>query len=554
MNIVVKNISSLEKIRCSSISDVQEIESLSLLKGEHLSYQVVISSESINYCEIEVSSKLDQYISVYSVKNAIMDFPKHKNTVDKNYITDEPGLMPDILMPLEEQNNIVRLNNGFATLWIDICLPENFTAGKYNVNVNISSNTPVPPHAVPSEPVNITKQMEIEVIDAVLPKQQTMFTQWIHLDCISSVYNIPVFSDEHWSLIKKYVKMAADTGINLIMTPVITPPLDTAPNTRRACTQLVKIKKEADVYTFDFSLLDKWITLCKKYGIENFEICPLFSQWGLEYAPNILVEENGKEEYKFGWHVKAQDESYKHFLNAFLPALVNHLKKMGIFENCYFHISDEPSKEHIANYMYAYNVIKPLIGTAKTIDALSNIDFYEKGLVDNPVCCIAEIEPFIEKNVENLWGYYCNTEGEKVSNRFLSMPMSRNRIIGLQMYKFGIVGFLHWGYNFYFSQYSKYEIDAFTTTSADGAYPSGDSFSVYPGKHGPLLSTRAMVFREALQDIELCRLLEKKIGKEKVVELIESEAGMKITFCDYPHNNQYIPSVTSKIKQLLAEI
>src|SRR5690606_38890715 len=102
---------------------------------------------------------------------------------------------------------------------------------------------------------------------------------------------------------------------------------------------------------------------------------------------------------------------------------------------------------------------------------------------------------------------------EGVSNRFFSLPSVRNRIIGVQLYKFGIQGFLHWGFNFWYSQYSVKAIDPFRVTDAGGAFPSGDAFVVYPGPEGPLDSIRWEVFREALQDMRALELLEQLAGK-----------------------------------------
>lgn len=65
-------------------------------------------------------------------------------------------------------------------------------------------------------------------------------------------------------------------------------------------------------------------------------------------------------------------------------------------------------------------------------------------------------------------------------------------------------------------------------------------------------SLRALIFKEALEDIEICRLLESYIGKEKVVELIEKEAQTEITFDNYPRNHTYIPSLMEKMKQMIA--
>ena len=551
MNITLKNISSLHKMRNLADTDVPEIGAVKLFQGERFSYQVAVISPDAEFVSVKVLGDLKDYVKLYVVKDAVMDFPTYGEG-DDNYLTKEPGIMPDILVPLEEQNGMIRrLDNTFSTLWVSVCIPENMKAGDYRFTLEFEKIFVRFNHG--EEKQVAEKSLDITVMEGCVPKQSTLFTQWFHADCIASAHKAEIFSEYHWELIEKYIKMAAELGINLILTPVITPPLDTAQGTRRPCVQLTDIERKDGKYLFDFSKLGRWISICKKYGIEHFEICQLFSQWGIEYAPNIKVKENGKEEFMFGWHVKAQDASYKEFLQAFIPALIEHLKKEGVFENCYFHISDEPQAVHLENYSYAYNLLKPLIGNAKTMDALSRVEFYEKGLVDCPVCAINHIEPFVEKNPKHLWGYHCCSQWNNVSNRFLSMPLARTRIIGLQIYKYNLEGFLQWGYNFYFSQYSLYEINPYETTSADGAFPSGDAFSVYPGKEGPLPSIRAVVFQEAMQDVEICKMLEAKIGREKTIELIEQEANMKLTFEAYPQDTHFLPNLMQKMKEKILE-
>ena len=65
-----------------------------------------------------------------------------------------------------------------------------------------------------------------------------------------------------------------------------------------------------------------------------------------------------------------------------------------------------------------------------------------------------------------MWTYYCTGQYYEVSNRFMSMPSARNRIYGVQLYKYDIVGILHWGYNFYNSQFSIEHINPYEVTDA----------------------------------------------------------------------------------------
>ncbi|MBE6651351.1 MAG: DUF4091 domain-containing protein [Ruminococcaceae bacterium] len=544
MSLKIKQISSLEKVLPNSLLGYNEIYQKTILKGQSFSYQIVMHETSAVLYEISLDSPISDSVTLYEVQNEVMDLPTSAPGYDGDFITEIPGIMPDILMPLSISQNTVKVSYGAYCVWVEIKTDKNIAPGVYPVTVNIKN---------PANDTVVSTTMTIEVIDAVLPKQELLFTQWFHVDCIADVHNVEIYSKKHWELIEKYMVMARKVGINMILTPVITPPLDTAVGTTRPCTQLVKIAKDENGYSFDFTLLDKWFRLCRKCGFEYYEISHLFSQWGLACAPNIKVKENGEEYYKFGWHVDSKSDEYKEFLEAFLPALIKYLKEKKLKDKCYFHVSDEPHVDHIENYAYAHKLITSLIDGCKTFDALSNYEFYEKGLIKTPVTGTSSITPFIEHGVEDQWAYYCCSQIYKVGNRFLAMPSYRNRILGLQLYKYNIKGFLQWGYNFYYSQYSKKKINPYVTSSAEKTFPSGDSFSVYPIKDDVIPSLRAIIFKEALEDIQVCRRLEKLIGRDKVIAMIDDAAGMNVTFADYPRNSDYIPNLMEKMIKIIKD-
>lgn len=195
-------------------------------------------------------------------------------------------------------------------------------------------------------------------------------------------------------------------------------------------------------------------------------------------APNIYVRVDGREEHLFGWHTPAQSEAYQAFLKQLLPAMLDFLTEKGVLEDSFFHISDEPRLDHLETYRALWRFVKPMLRGRPIMDAISNVDFYKHGLIDIPVSATDHIEPFLREPVENQWAYYCCGEYKAVGNRFLAFPEYRNRILGVQLFKFGIKGFLQWGYNFYHTDRSLYVIDPYLTSSSDGMVPSGDPFSV----------------------------------------------------------------------------
>ena len=321
-------------------------------------------------------------------------------------------------------------------------------------------------------------------------------------------------------------------GINLLLTPIFTPPLDTAIGGERPTVQLVGVTRNADTYDFDFTLLDRWIDMCDRQGIKYLEISHLFTQWGAMHAPKIMATVDGEHKRLFGWETDATSEAYRDFLRCFLTEFLAHMKRRGDDQRCLFHLSDEPSfTKHRESYEAARNIVADLLEGYTVMDALSNIKFYEEGLVQTPIPASNRIAPFLEAGVPNLWTYYCCGQQQDVSNRFVAMPAWRNRSIGMQFYKYDIVGFLQWGYNFYNNQLSRDSIDPYLELSANYAFPAGDAFSVYPAPDGTAYeSTRIIVFHEALQDLAAMKLCERYYGKEAVVKAIEEVFGKSITF------------------------
>ncbi len=529
----IKQVTSLKKIFLKeNIETIEEINTCKAFKGERISYQIILKSEEYKKIELKYKIKSNfNNISIRKVGYVPSECPVYEQKYDNYYLTKEPGLFPDVLYPVEDDETINVHEYTNCTLWVTINIPSNIKEGIHSVEIEFYN-----------EYINKKAVFNIEVVKHTIPNNDLIYSQWFHADCIASFYNVKVFSKKHWELIDSFMQTASRTGINLLYTPIITPALDTAVGGERPTVQLVDIEYNNGKYTFDYTKLEKWVKLAQKNKINNFEMSHLFTQWGAEATPKIVVKENGKKIKKFGWHISSRSNKYKEFLNAFIPSLLQELKKIGIDKNTYFHISDEPSnkrKNDFTNYTYARNIVCDLLKDYKIIDALSNIDFYKKGLIKYPIPAINKIEPFLKENLEERWCYYCSSQAKYVSNRFMAMPSYRTRILGIQLYLYDMIGFLHWGYNFYYSQFSREKIDPFKVTDAKQAFPSGDPFSVYPGNKGAIESIRSVVFYEGLQDRMMLKLLETKIGKEQTKQLVNNLAKDKITFENYPHEDVF---------------
>jgi len=503
---------------------------LSGLWGETISYQVAYYGDSLRRerLKVTVNSEISEHVHVRSVE-CVPAGRVTNRIVDDNYLKTTSGIYPDLLRELKDGCAIV-CSGQWRSLWVDVELTEDVKPGIYEIEIGFEKEGSTVCRTV----------MKAEVIGMMLPSLPIMHTEWLHADCLADYYRVGVFSEEHWEILDNFFAEYVKRDCNMMMVPLFTTPLDTAVGTERTTTQLIEVEVVNGEYRFGFDKLKRWIDLCKKHGIEYFEMSHLFSQWGAKYAPKVVARVDGKEEKIFGWHTPAVGK-YTRFLEAFLPQLIAKLRAWGIADATYFHISDEPREEQLESYKAAKESLGHMLDGFHTFDALSSYEFYKHGLVDKPVPGNNEIEEFLEHGLEDMWTYYCTGQFYEVSNRFMSMPSLRNRIYGIQLYKYKIIGILHWGYNFYNSQFSYEHINPYEITDADNAFPAGDPFLVYPGadRH-PEESIRMMVHYEAMTDLRAMKLLESLAGRARVMELMEEDLADPITFKCYPKSDMYL--------------
>lgn len=532
-----KLVSSLEKIFAQSEGDFYGISSFSMLKKERSNFQLAVFTDEPLHFEINSTDGVEiNAFNVLSVPSALPYYEDH----DDDIIVSPDGYYPDCLVSCEN-GGIEFVNSGWCGVWFEVNAQ---TAGEKNIELSLYNE---------ENELVAKESMKVKVIDVELPEQELICTHWFHCDCLATWYKAEAFSEEHWQIIENYVRVAVRHGINMLLTPMFTPPLDTAVGGERPTMQLVDVTVTGkNEYSFGFEKFSRWIKMALGCGVKQFELSHLFTQWGAKHAPKI-VDTNGK--LIFGWKTPAGGKKYRAFLEQFAKALDEFLVSENVKDKCWIHVSDEPGDTTVRPYAKASRIISELFPDYKKLDALSNFKYYKKGLVKTPVPSLDHAHKFYGK-VDGLWTYYCCGQYKGTSNRFMAMPSYRNRILGLQLFKFNCVGFLQWGYNFWYSQHSKRtDLNPFEKTDAGKAFPSGDAFVVYPGENGqPLVSLRFKVFYDAFQDYAALRLLEKKIGHEKAVELIENTAGEPLGFTNYEKGIAPMLEKREKVNAMLEEL
>jgi len=407
---------------------------------------------------------------------------------------------------------------------------ENLTAKDYAVKVcvtSLSTNEKIAEHV-----------LMLHVIDASLPKNELVYTNWFHYDCIADLHALELYSDAYFDVLAKYIRNAVKNGMTTLLTPAFTPALDTPVGFERRNVQLVRVKRENGTYSFDFSLLERFVKLALDCGIQIIEHCHLFSQWGALSAINIYAQENGETKRIFFWDDSACGKEYVAFLQAYLPAFLDFAKKMGIYDRLMFHISDEPKDFQADDYSRALSVVQEFLAGHIVGDALSHYAFYEKGLVATPVVATHFANDFYGK-CDNMMLYYTGghtTDG--LSNRMLTSSPQKTRILGTQLYKYNAKGFLHWGYNYYYGRMCHGVFDPASDPLGYRNMP-GVSYLVYPMFDRDVApSLREMQMRDAMSDYSALKLLESKIGREKTLKLCDSFFDKEISVFMHPNSGE----------------
>ncbi|MBQ8685508.1 MAG: DUF4091 domain-containing protein [Clostridia bacterium] len=516
-----------------------------MLKNERLNFQLVYKNEEefvARKNRIEVRGALAPYITVRNVGLVPVTVLPLKY-LDDYYLKTTVGLYPDLLKPFDILGLCLPPEQ-WRSVWVSLALDTDLPVGKFD-----------------TEFVLIDEQGEeqsslvytVEILDCRLDKTDLKLTNWMHYDCIANEHNVEPFTDEYYAVFERYLKAYVDCGFTMLLTPLFTPPLDTAVGGERRTTQLVKVKQVGEGYEFDLTDLEKFIRFVTARGIEYIEFSHLFTQWGGTACPKIVAEVNGEQKRVFGWDTPSTSKEYKAFLTALLPQLVLLMQRLGLDEKCCFHLTDEPTEEHIEHYLSLYKLVKPLIGDIPTVDALSEYAFFEKGGVDIPVPVLNASGRFrANKEIKELYLYNCcSPMNMYFSNRFINMPSQRTRILGMQLYETGVQGYLHWGFNFYNSGHSITRINPYEDTSAGDTFPGGDPFIVYPTENGGVNgSIRFEAVAEGFQDYRALKTLEGYIGRERVLAFLHEQGIEGLT--DYPKSGGVHAAIKQKINAMIA--
>ena len=488
--------SSLNRVFPGSQARKRDSIDLLVARGERISFQACIRNDSTMQvgAKATVSAADGLGVTIRRVGYVPMRHHNPDDAGEWDGIGHIPGLVPD---PLFAEDSTIVGPLESQSFWINVSIPEDYQPGGYDIAVAfIVDDAPA---------AALTAHLEVRPI-TISRVRPFPVTHWFYADALCDWYKVEPYEERFWGIVEPYMRDMAEHGGSSQYVPLFTPPTD---GVKRPHQLLEVATPSQGRYTFDFTDVRRWVTLARSSGASYFEWTHFFSQWGVKNALRIYRSNQDRDSLLWPPETEATSDTYRNFLAQFLPEFHDFLRAHRLLKCSIFHVSDEPhGDETLANYRRARALLKELAPWMKAWDALSDIRYAREGLTDFPIPSIAVAKQFAEEGFA-AWAYFCCGPRGKYLNRVLDTPLAKIRMSGWLFYRLKALGFLHWGYNYWYKSQTQEMIDPFTE-SAGGMWPGwpyGDPFVVYPGPDGPLDSIRWEAFGESMQDIALLRTL-----------------------------------------------
>lgn len=464
-------------------------------KGENINLQAVIWSKK-DLGEIKAS------LENLSSGKAIIPSENIQVSVVRYVVTDElnkdkkgtcgyrydktafdSSLVADVI-DLKTSENIQA--NEVRPFWVKIKIPSHVKSGTYKGNMTFN-------HPELS-PLNL----EIKVLENVLPEPK----DWkFHLDLwqnpfsVARYYNVPLWSEEHFELMRPIMKILDKAGQKIITTSIMHKPWN-GQTYDHFESMIMRIKQLDGNWHYDYAVFDKWVEFMMSMGIDQQINCYTMIPWDLSFQYfdqasdqlRAIKAEPGTQEFSDYWL-------------PFLKDFASHLKEKGWFEKTTIAMDERPMK----SMQQVIELIRKADPQYKISLAGNYHSEIEADLYDY---CVALRYTFPddvlarrkkEKKISTV--YTCCTE--PFPNTFTFSPPAESSWFGWYAANKGFDGYLRWAYN----SWNKEPL----TDTRFISWGAGDCFFVYPGGRS---SIRMEKMIEGIQDFEKIRILRQKFQQE----------------------------------------
>jgi hypothetical protein len=203
-----KIISSLEKVFINDTPDkFKALEKISALKGERVSFQLICYDNPVldekPHVYIMHKVTLSGALSKYAKLRRVWQVPVTKPVSlehDEHYISCEPGLYPDVLAPFTNGAFFNASSKMAVSIWVDLEFCEDMKeVGESELTLTVTNER---------DNILVSEcKLTVDVIDAVLPEQKLLCTQWVSFNSLWRYYGVEPFGERFFEILENYIRV-----------------------------------------------------------------------------------------------------------------------------------------------------------------------------------------------------------------------------------------------------------------------------------------------------------------------------------------------------------
>ena len=371
--------------------------------------------------------------------------------------------------------------------WFELKVPSDAAPGLYKGTVGIECDGVL--HFLP---------VRVQVSDNLLPEP----SEWaFHLDlwqnpyAVARYYQVPLWSKEHFDLMRPMMTMLANAGGEVITTSIIRRPW--AGQTFDPFESMIaKFKRLDGSWSYDYTVFDKWVEFAMSCGIDSQIDCYTLVPWSYEFDYYDCATNSTKIVA-----CEPSSPAYRDLILPFLKDFAAHLKTKGWWERTCIAMDERPMEQ-----MNAALAVVREADPGYRIKGAANYNVGSKeasGIYDMSVCYEFDLlspETLEERHSagQKLTFYTCC--GPVRPNTFTFSDPAESAFLGWHAAAVGYDGYLRWAYCSWVEQPNQ------DSRYFEREWASGDCYLVYPG----CSSIRFERLVEGIQDFEKIRILKAK--------------------------------------------
>ena len=311
------------------------------------------------------------------------------------------------------------------------------------------------------------------------------YTNWMNYNSMAACHGLKPWSPAHLQMIERYARLAVYGRQNMAPLPLLT--LADGSLDEGKYVQLVEIMDRVGIAYLEGPHLCRFST--GKWG------APAFTPRG---STNLTSTAQGAAD-----------------LAKLAAAFATMIERNGWRGRWYQHVADEPSEANVLQYRITCGIVRKYMPGILLSDAIELSDL--AGALD--VYCpknykYEESRPQYEalrtRPTDEIWCYTCMFPGGRWMNRLLDNEILRPVLLPWGCRKFGLDGYLHWGYNQFSPANDPLRKSGTYDAHMGDGLPPGDRNIVYAGSDGPWPSVRLEAMRQGFEDLELLGMLARR--------------------------------------------